>query len=269
MTSAVLLDEVSKRYGAGAEGMAAVAGVSLHVTPGQFVAIVGPSGCGKSTLLNLIAGIDTPSSGRVCVAGRDLAQLSDDARSELRLRHIGFVFQSFNLLPTFTAEENVALPLELARVRWRAARQQAAAALEAVGIGAAARRRRPAELSGGEQQRVAIARALVNMPHVLLADEPTGNLDSRAGTGVLDLLCTLHRERGLAILLVTHSHAAAARAQRILRMRDGRFEPESAFGTDAASEHPVSGHPGEEGGPPAGGGYTREVAIPGGNGQAH
>jgi len=235
-TPAVVLDQVSKRYGHGSQGIAALSAVSLRVSAGEFLAIMGPSGCGKSTLLNLIAGIDTPTSGRVHVAGRELSALSDDARSDLRLRTIGFVFQSFNLLPTFTAEENVAVPLEFMGVRWRAARQRAAAALAEVGITAAAQRRRPAELSGGEQQRVAIARALVGVPQLLLADEPTGNLDSRAGEGVLDLLRTLNAARGLTVVLVTHSPAAAAYTQRIVRLCDGRIEEERRSGGGEARQ---------------------------------
>ncbi len=220
-TPAVVLDHVSKRYGHGPQAVGALSAVSLQVAPGEFVAFMGPSGCGKSTLLNLIAGIDTPSSGRVTLAGRELSQLSDDARSDLRLRAVGFVFQSFNLLPTFTAEENVAWPLEFMGVRWRQARQRAAAALAEVGIAALAQRRRPAELSGGEQQRVAIARALVTSPQLLLADEPTGNLDSKTGAGILDLLQALNAEQRLTIVLATHSTAAADCADRVIELRDG------------------------------------------------
>ena len=157
---AVILDKVTKRYGTGANSVPALTDASLQVQPGEFVSVVGPSGSGKSTMLNLIAGVDTPSSGRVVVAGHDLAQLSDDARSDLRLRHVGFIFQSFNLFPTFTSEENVAWPLEFLGVPWREARRRSAAALEQVELSGTTRTRRPAELSGGEQQRVAIARAL-------------------------------------------------------------------------------------------------------------
>lgn len=229
---AIVLEGVNKQYGNGRPGVAALSDVCLRVPAGEFLAVVGPSGCGKSTLLNLVAGIDTPTSGRVSVAGQELSQLSDNARSDLRLREIGFVFQSFNLLPTLSAEENVALPLEFMGVRWRAARKQAGEFLERVGIAPAAQRRRPAELSGGEQQRVATARALVTLPRVLLADEPTGNLDSQTGEGILALLRTLHARDGLTIVLVTHSAAAAACAQRIVRMRDGRVVGEQRGGAD-------------------------------------
>src|SRR5262249_19750012 len=147
-------DSISKRYGRGPQSVAAIVGVSLHIAAGEFVSIMGPSGCGKSTLLNLVAGLDTPDSGRVVVGGSELAALSENERSDLRLRHIGFVFQSFNLFPSFSVEENVAWPLEFLGVSWRTARGRARAALEQVGVAQAAPGRRPAELSGGEQQRV-------------------------------------------------------------------------------------------------------------------
>jgi len=221
-SSALVLERVYKRYGTGPQSVEALNDVSLRVAPNEFLSIIGPSGCGKSTLLNLIAGIDTPTSGRIWVAGHELAQLSDDARSDLRLKHIGFVFQSFNLFPTFTAEENVTWPLEFLGVHWREARQRADAALAEVELDASARRRRPAGLSGGEQQRVAIARALVTKPRLLVADEPTGNLDSRTGQSILDLMQMLNREQHLTIVLVTHSPVAAACGHRILELSDGR-----------------------------------------------
>jgi putative ABC transport system ATP-binding protein len=226
-TSALVLERVHKRYGSGPQAVDALTDVSLQVAPEEFLSIMGPSGCGKSTLLNLIAGIDTPTSGRVWVAGHDLAQLSDDARSDLRLRHIGFVFQTFNLFPTFTAEENVTWPLEFLGVHWREARKRADAALAEVGLGDGARRRRPAGLSGGEQQRVAIARALVTKPRLLMADEPTGNLDSRTGQSILDLMQALNREQHLTIVLVTHSPVAAGYGHRMLELQDGRVRRET------------------------------------------
>jgi putative ABC transport system ATP-binding protein len=174
-------------------------------------------------MLNLIAGVDTPSSGRVIVAGHDLAQLSDDARSDLRLRHVGFVFQSFHLFPTFSGEENVAWPLEFLGIHWREARRRADAALEQVGLPAATRTRRPAEMSLGEQQRVAIARALVTEPALVGADEPTGNLDSKTGETILDLLKALNEQRQLTIILVTHSAVAAAYGHRTVEIQDGRI----------------------------------------------
>ena len=233
-SAAVLLERVHKRYGTGPQAVDALNDVNLRVAPEEFLSIMGPSGCGKTTLLNLIAGIDTPTSGRVWVAGHDLAQLSDDARSDLRLQHIGFVFQSFNLFPTFTAEENVTWPLEFLRVHWREARKRADAALAEVGLDDGARRRRPAELSGGEQQRVAIARALVTKPRLLMADEPTGNLDSKTGQSILDLMQFLNREEHLSIVLVSHSLFAAAYGHRMVELRDGRVVRESRPSLDSA-----------------------------------
>jgi putative ABC transport system ATP-binding protein len=219
----IALEHVSKRYGNGPTAFTALTDVSLEVSGGEFLSIMGPSGSGKSTLLNLLAGLDTPDSGRVMIGGRNLAQLSDNARSDLRLREIGFVFQSFNLFPTFTAEENIAWPLEFLGLSWREARRRAAGAMAQVGLEPKVRARRPAELSGGEQQRVGIARALVTEPRLLLADEPTGNLDSRTGQTILDLLRELNVEGQLTIVLVTHSTFAADYAHRIVEMRDGRF----------------------------------------------
>jgi ABC-type lipoprotein export system ATPase subunit len=210
-----------KTYVAGRQRIPAVAGVTLAIERGEFVSIMGPSGCGKSTLLNLFAGLDTPDKGCVVLAGQDLSQLSDDERSDLRLQHVGFVFQSFNLFPTFTVEENVAWPLEFLGLRWQAARDEAHQALRLVGVDATAQRRRPAELSGGEQQRVAIARALATKPRLLLADEPTGNLDSRSGQAILDLLRRLNAEQALTVVMVTHSAFAATYGHRTIELRDG------------------------------------------------
>jgi len=223
---AVTLEAVSKLYGTGPQAVRALTDANLTVPSGEFLSIMGPSGSGKSTMLNLIAGVDTPSSGRVFVAGHDLAQLSDDQRSDLRLRHVGFVFQSFNLFPTFSGEENVAWPLEFLGIHWREARRRADAALEQVGLPAATRTRRPAEMSGGEQQRVAIARALVTEPTLVVADEPTGNLDSKTGQTILDLLKTLNEQRRLTIILVTHSAVAAAYGHRTVEIHDGRIARE-------------------------------------------
>ncbi|HEY0302108.1 MAG TPA: ABC transporter ATP-binding protein [Rhizomicrobium sp.] len=210
-----------KTYVSGRQRVPAVAGVTLAIRGGEFVSIMGPSGCGKSTLLNLIAGLDTPDEGSVVLAGEDLSSLSDDERSDLRLQHVGFVFQSFNLFPTFTIEENVAWPLEFLGLRWPAARAEAHMALRLVGVDPTAHRRRPAELSGGEQQRVAIARALATKPRLLLADEPTGNLDSRTGQATLDLLRRLNAEQGLTVVMVTHSAFAATYGHRTIELRDG------------------------------------------------
>jgi putative ABC transport system ATP-binding protein len=221
--TAIRLERVSKQYGDGPQAVQALSDVTLQIPPGEFLSVMGASGCGKSTLLNLIAGLDTATSGHIFMAGQDLALLSDDARSDLRLRHVGFVFQNFNLFPTFTVEENVGWPLEFLGVRWRVARQRAAATLEQVGVDPAIGDRHPAELSGGEQQRVAIARALVTEPELLLADEPTGNLDSHTGQSILDLLRRLNAERDLTVILVTHSTFAATYGHRTVELRDGRI----------------------------------------------
>jgi putative ABC transport system ATP-binding protein len=231
-TPAVVLERVGKQYGAGPHAVVAVADVSLQIAAGEFVSVMGPSGCGKSTLLNLVAGLDTADSGRVVVGGQDLARLSDDERSDLRLHHIGFVFQSFNLFPTFTVEENVAWPLEFLGHGSARARGRARQTLEQVGVARAATARRPAELSGGEQQRVAVARALVTNPMLLLADEPTGNLDSRTGQAVLDLLRGLNLERALTVVMVTHSTFAATYGHRTVELRDGHIIREASAPRD-------------------------------------
>jgi putative ABC transport system ATP-binding protein len=221
---AVILDRVSKQYGTASHAVRVLQDLSLQIPTGEFVSIMGPSGSGKSTLLNLVAGLDTPTSGRIVLSGQDLGGLSDDARSDLRLQKIGFVFQAFNLFSTFSVEENVTWPLEFSGVDFRSARQRAADLLDQLKIPATARRRRPAELSGGEQQRVSIARALATQPEILLADEPTGNLDSRSGEAILDLLRALNGERRLTVILVTHSTFAATYGERTVELRDGRIE---------------------------------------------
>jgi putative ABC transport system ATP-binding protein len=223
MPAAVILENVSKSYGRGASAVAAVVELSLSFPTGEFVSVMGPSGCGKTTLLNLIAGLDTPDEGRVILAGADLASLPDDARSDMRLKCVGVVFQNFNLFPTFTVEENVAWPLEFLGVRWREARERARAMLEHVQMQPSAFGRRPGELSGGEQQRVGIARALVADPTLLLADEPTGNLDTHTGQAILDLLRALNVDRGVTVIMVTHSAFAAMYGHRTIELRDGRI----------------------------------------------
>jgi len=238
---AVILEEIEKHYGTGHQEVTAVVDVSLSVPRGEFVSIMGPSGCGKSTLLNLIAGLDTPTSGRVTVAGQDLGLLNDDQRSDLRLKNIGFVFQSFNLFPTFTVEENVAWPLEFLGVRWKHARVRAGDVLEQVGVDRETHERRPAELSGGEQQRVAIARALVTQPILLLADEPTGNLDSRTGQQILDLLRRLNADRDLTVIMVTHSAFAATYGHRTVELRDGRIVHEVSAPRETGRIVPIRG----------------------------
>jgi len=221
MSQSVVLENVTKLYGRGATSATVLNGVSMSVAAGEFLSVMGPSGSGKSTLLNLIAGLDTPSAGRIVIASRDVAALTDDERSDMRLRTIGIVFQNFNLFPTFTIEENVMWPLEFLGQSGREARERAREILAKVEIPPSAIGRRPTELSGGEQQRAAIARALVTSPELLLADEPTGNLDSRTGQLVLDLLRRLNHEESLTIVMVTHSAFAATYGDRTVELRDG------------------------------------------------
>jgi putative ABC transport system ATP-binding protein len=225
---AVVVEALTRTYIQGAGRVEALRGVDLTVRPGEMVAVMGPSGSGKSTLLHLIAGLDVPTAGRVCVGGVDLAGLDDDGRTLLRRRRLGIVFQAFNLLDTLTAEENVALPLLVDGVAEAEATRRARAALERVGVAGRASHL-PAQLSGGEQQRVAIARGLVTEPVVLLADEPTGNLDSAGGAAVLALLRRLVDEQRQTLLLVTHDARHAALADRLLRLRDGRVVEEQAL----------------------------------------
>ena len=216
----VTVHQLSKVYGSGLVRVDALRGVSLDVYPGEFVAVTGPSGCGKSTLLYLLAGLDTPTGGTVLVNGTDIGRLDEDGRSAFRGRNIGVVFQSFNLLDILTAEENVAIPLTLAGVSTAVAIRRAREVLDRVGLGQRAGHR-PAEMSGGEQQRVAVARALVSDPPLIVADEPTGNLDTENGRVVFELLRGAAGEDRRTVLMVTHDPALAARADRILRLEDG------------------------------------------------
>ncbi len=214
---------LAKTYGEGAARVEALRGIDLAVRPGEFLAIMGPSGSGKSTLLHLLAGVEQPSSGQVLLEGRDLAQLSDDERTLIRRRRLGFVFQHFNLLPILTAAENVSLPLLLDGVAAAEADERAHRALALVGVDHRATHL-PSELSGGEQQRVAVARALAIKPALLLADEPTGNLDSDTGQQVVRLLRQLVDQQHQTIVIVTHDAQIAAQADSILHVRDGLLQ---------------------------------------------
>jgi len=216
----ICLTQVSKVFQQGAQTIRAVEQVSLDVAPGEFLAITGASGSGKSTLLHLIAGLETPSSGTVGIGGVALESMDDTQLSALRLCTIGFVFQFFNLLPALSAQENVALPLLLAGQPAAPAAARAAQLLAWVHL-EQRRTSRPSELSGGEMQRVALARALANDPPILLADEPTGNLDSHSGSLVLDLLYRSCKDIGKTLILATHDHAVVPRADRIVELRDG------------------------------------------------
>jgi putative ABC transport system ATP-binding protein len=220
------LDSVTRRHGDGAAAVTAVADVSLTVDPGAFVAIAGPSGSGKTTLLQLIGGLDRPTSGEVRFEGADLAALREPELTRLRQSAIGFVFQQFNLIPTLTAAENVELALAPSGARAAARRARVAHLLGAVGLQERASHL-PSRLSGGEQQRVAIARALANEPRVLLADEPTGNLDSTTGHEIVALLERLRAERGLTVVLITHDETVAGAADEVIHMRDGRIVQEA------------------------------------------
>jgi putative ABC transport system ATP-binding protein len=215
-------EALSKDYVLGAETVRAVRGVDLEIARGEFVAVMGPSGSGKSTFMNMIGCLDTPTAGQYWLNGKLVSELSEDELARVRNREIGFVFQTFNLLPRATALHNVELPLIYAGVGSKERRRRAAEKLEMVGL-ADRMDHRPPELSGGQRQRVAVARALVNEPALLLADEPTGNLDSQTGTEVMEQFAALNEE-GQTIVLVTHEHDIAAYARRQVHLRDGEIE---------------------------------------------
>ncbi|MCB5163818.1 ABC transporter ATP-binding protein [Streptomyces bambusae] len=213
---------VRKTYRTGSVAITALHDIDLVVRHGELVAVMGPSGSGKTTLLNCLSGLDDIDGGRVLIAGHDLFAMTDAARTEHRARTMGFVFQAFNLIPVFSAVENVELPLLLVGVRPHEARRRALDMLDRVGLGHRVGHR-PSEMSGGEQQRVTIARALAGRPAIVWADEPTGNLDSAMADQVMDLLCELNRDEGQTIVLVTHDSMIGDRAPRLIRMRDGRL----------------------------------------------
>ncbi|HZS94925.1 MAG TPA: ABC transporter ATP-binding protein [Chloroflexota bacterium] len=217
-----VLDRVTKRFGRGGATVEALRSIDLQIDPGEFVAIVGPSGSGKTTLLQLLGALDRPTSGHVICRGRDLATMSERELARLRRETIGFIFQQFNLIPTLTAQANVEVAMA-STARGRERQNRARALLEAVVLGARAGHL-PSQLSGGEQQRVAIARALANRPAVLLADEPTGNLDTTTGEEIIGLLRDLSERQGQTVIVITHDHAIATMAPRVVSLRDGQIQ---------------------------------------------
>ncbi len=216
---------LQRRYRLGESEVSALSGLDFSAARGEMVALMGPSGCGKTTLLNCLAGLDTPDAGTVRIDGTLLSSMSDRERTDYRARHMGFIFQAFNLLPVLNAQENVELPLLISGVPSAEARRRALVALERMGLADRARHA-PSQLSGGQQQRVAVARALATEPTIIWADEPTGNLDSSAAGDVLDLLGSLHADGAHTIVIVTHDRSVADRADRIVHLRDGRIEAE-------------------------------------------
>lgn len=223
-----------KEFTEGASSLEVLKGVDLAIAPGERIAVVGPSGAGKTTLLQLLGGLDLPTAGQVMVRGQDLAGAGNADRGRIRNRYLGFVYQFHHLLPEFSALENVAMPLLVRRLSFDQVRRRAADVLERVGLGARLDHK-PGELSGGERQRVAVARAVVTEPAVVLADEPTGNLDRKTGELVLDLMLDLNRDAGASLVVVTHDPGIAARMGRVLRMQDGRVEDATAEYRDTHS----------------------------------
>jgi putative ABC transport system ATP-binding protein len=227
-------EALAKTYVSGGREITVLRDITFELEPGGFLAVTGPSGSGKSTLLGLLAGLDRPARGRVLLDGHDLSSLSEDQRAEVRAEKVGFVFQSFHLIPTLTAQENIQVPMEL---RGEDGRARAGELLQRVGLGDRGHHY-PAQLSGGEQQRVAVARAFVHGPRILFADEPTGNLDAANGSNVVSLLGELNRELGTTLVLVTHDPDLASRAHRVLRLRDGAVVSDSTPEPETASAGP-------------------------------
>jgi putative ABC transport system ATP-binding protein len=232
----IRMQAIEKVFGAGASAVRAVDGLNLAILRGEFVTLTGPSGSGKSSVLNLLAGLDTPTKGEIVIDGHSLSGMSDDELTIFRRRKLGIIFQFFNLLPTLTAIENVALPLRADRRPRAEIAERASEALDLVGMGHRARHR-PGEMSGGEMQRVAIARALVIQPLLLLADEPTGNLDSKMGQDILELVKGMSEQTGVTVVLVTHDLRAAAYGDRMITLRDGHIIDEVT-----APQHQIAHH---------------------------
>jgi putative ABC transport system ATP-binding protein len=258
MATIISLDRVEKMYDTGAVKVPALRDVSLRISAGQFVAIMGASGSGKSTLMNIIGCLDRPTAGMYWFDGQDVSRLSRTELAHVRKHKIGFVFQGFNLLKRHSAVENVEMPLLYAGVPARQRRKTALEMLRLVGLADRASHL-PNQLSGGQQQRAAIARALVNQPHVLLADEPTGNLDSRTGVEILRLFERLHRERGQTIIMVTHDASIAACAARLVTMRDGMIEIDTL---DAEQHRQPRGPNGQREAQPSGNGTIQPARLP-------
>lgn len=235
MSSIIKTTDISRIYQMGSETIHALKGVSIDIHQGEYVSFMGPSGSGKSTLMNMIGCLDTPSGGQYILNGNDVSDMTENELAEIRNKEIGFVFQTFNLLPRASSLENVALPLIYAGYGKAEREEKALKALEGVGLGDRAHHK-PNELSGGQRQRVAIARALVNDPSIILADEPTGNLDSKTSYDIMDLFADLH-DKGNTIIMVTHEDDIAHYSHRIVRLRDGLIE------TDVKNENPTRGNP--------------------------
>ena len=228
-TAMVEARNVDKTYAANGVRVHALRGVDLSIQRGEMVAVMGPSGCGKTTLLNCLSGLDGFDGGEVLIGGESISGMSDRKRTRFRAHKMGFIFQTYNLIPVLSAVENVELPLLVAGAKLREARRRAMSVLETVGVPEQAHKR-PNEMSGGQQQRVTVARALVNTPAIVWADEPTGALDSETSAEIVELLVRLNKERGQTFVLVTHDASVARRAHRIVRMRDGRIEGDGPTG---------------------------------------
>ena len=238
MKTVISTNDISRIYQMGSETIRALKSVTIEIKQGEYVSFMGPSGSGKSTLMNMIGCLDTPSGGRYILNGMDVSDMTENELAEIRNKEIGFVFQTFNLLPRASSLENVALPLIYAGYNKSEREERALAALDGVGLANRAHHR-PNELSGGQRQRVAIARALVNDPSIILADEPTGNLDTKTSYDIMDLFANLH-DKGNTIIMVTHEDDIAQYSHRIVRMRDGLIE------TDTVNEKPTRGNPMKE-----------------------